>query len=257
MFLNVNLAKHIHRFTLLSNVSTLGKLNLKMFNLKWIVVATVLLVVYLVRRHMKQPIRRPPPSLRGTVLSVCKSSEHVFSKIEVDEINLIENLGVQGDCHLGKTVQHRSRLHITPAPLNLRQVHLIHSELFDEFRSHNKDGHVHHVKPGDLGENITTVGLDLLAFGVGTKLRFVNPDELESEGTSRPTIRVTGLRNPCPQIQKFQNGLQEKCLVRDAYGDIVKRKAGIMCVVEVGGVVKRGAYILVEVPQEYAPLPCV
>lgn len=153
-------------------------------------------------------------------------------------------------------MQHRSRLHIKPPPLNLRQVHLIHSELFDEFSDGDLSTGTDRVKPGDLGENITTQGLDLLAFGVGTRLHFVNRGDKFAVGP-HPVIRVTGLRNPCPQIQKFQNGLQEKCLVRDANGAIVKRKAGIMSVVEVGGMVAKGASIMVEEPTRYEPLPCV
>lgn len=220
-----------------------------------VAVALLFGAIYTIYQYKSLPKYRLSQQI-GTVLSVCKSSEHVFSKPCVDSITLIEHLGVEGDCHLGKTVQHRSRLHIRPPPLNLRQVHLIHSELFDEFNDDESSTDEEGVKPGDLGENITTQGLDLLSFGVGTRLHFVNPGDGVDVG-AHPVIRVTGLRNPCPQIQRFQNGLQEKCLVRDANGSIVKRKAGIMSVVEVGGVVEKGATIIVQEPIRYEALPCV
>jgi MOSC domain-containing protein YiiM len=195
----------------------------------------------------------------GIAISVAVNSEHTFSKPQADSITLLQGLGVEGDAHCGKTVQHRSRLHIRPVPPNLRQVHLIHSELFSEFHSTTgPDGKPYFVQPGDLGENITTSGLDLLALGVGTRLHFLNPGEEERiEGSNHPVVTVTGLRNPCPQISKFQNGLQELCLVRNASREIVERKAGIMTTVDVGGVVKKGARIVVEKPAIYTELPCV
>jgi MOSC domain-containing protein YiiM len=172
----------------------------------------------------------------------------------VDSITLLVNLGVEGDAHCGVTVQHRSRLHIKPPPPNLRQVHLIQSDLFREFEQ-EQDVKLYTVQPGDLGENITTEGLDLLALGEGTRLHFVNPD---SKGESEhPIVRVTGLRNPCSQISNFQKGLQERCLVRDAGRNIVERKAGIMSVVEVGGIVMKGAKIMAEMPEIYEALSCV
>jgi MOSC domain-containing protein YiiM len=190
----------------------------------------------------------------GTVISVSVSSDHAFSKPPLESINLLVNLGVEGDAHCGVTVQHRSRLHIKPPPPNLRQVHLIHSDLFRQFQQ-EQDGKSYTVQPGDLGENITTEGLDLLALGVGTRLHFFNPD---SDGEiAHPIVRVTGLRNPCPQISNFQKGLQERCLVRDASRNIVERKAGIMSVVEVGGVVMKGAKIMAEIPEKFEALQCV
>lgn len=120
------------------------------------------------------------------------------------------------------------------------------------------DGKPYIVKPGDLGENITTSGLDLLDLGVGTKLHFLNPGtEEEVEGKNHPIVTVTGLRNPCSQISKFQKGLQEQCLVRDTSKEIVERKAGIMTTVDIGGVVKRGARIIAVKPDVYVKLPCV
>jgi len=131
----------------------------------------------------------------------------------------------------------------------------VQSELFNEFKNQGLDGKKYDVKPADLGENITTEGLDLLAIGVGTKLHFVNPGSDEKE--EHAVIRVTGLRNPCPQIHKFKEGLQERCLVRGLDRSIVKRKAGIMSVVEVGGIVMKGARIVVKRPKNYVELPCV
>lgn len=190
----------------------------------------------------------------GKVGAVCKSSDHVFSKAPTKSITLVEGLGVQGDCHLGKTVQHRSRLHLRPPPPNLRQVHLIHAELFDEFASTGADGgDSYDIKPGDLGENITTHGIDLLRLGTDTKLHFLAPGH-SSLRDAHPVVRITGLRNPCPQIQKFRNGLQERCLVRDSDRNIVERKAGVMSVVESGGTVGEGAMIFVEQPRTYVPL---
>jgi MOSC domain-containing protein YiiM len=195
----------------------------------------------------------------GVAISVSVCSDHVFSKPQVDSITLLKGLGVEGDAHCGVTVQHRSRLHIRPPPPNLRQVHLIQSELFTEFKSSlGPDSKPYAVKPGDLGENITTTGLDLLALGVGTRLHFLNPGTDEKiEGNEHAVVKVAGLRNPCPQISNFQKGLQERCLVRDANREIVERKAGIMTTVDVGGVVRKGASILVEEPDVYIELPCV
>jgi MOSC domain-containing protein YiiM len=223
-----------------------------------IVVAFILLgsllgLLYL-QRCVNLVTRHPTAPKFGTVLSVAVSSNHVFSKPPVESITLLANLGVEGDCHCGATVQHRSRLHIKPAPPNLRQVHLIQSDLFREFEQ-EQEGKSYTVHPGDLGENITTEGLDLLALGVGTRLHFLNPGS--SGEIKHPIVRVTGLRNPCPQISNFKKGLQERCLVRDAGRNIVERKAGIMSVVEVGGLVTKGARVMAEMPEKYKALPCV
>lgn len=196
-----------------------------------------------------------------SVLSVAASPTHLFSKVPLNSITLIPGLGVEGDCHAGVTVQHRSRLHIKPPPANLRQVHLIHSELFDEVQKPDANGVAHVVQPGDLGENVTTKGLDLLKLSEGTLLHFVDSDD-EGDApvgmdTEHAVIRVTGLRNPCPQIQKFQSGLQERCLLRDAERKIVERKAGIMAVVVNGGEIKKGAKIVVLEPPVFKPLECV
>jgi MOSC domain-containing protein YiiM len=217
------------------------------------ILVAFLILPYLWKR-LKQVNKHSTAPQFGTVLSVSVSSDHVFSKPPVESINLLANLGVEGDAHCEVTVQHHSRLHIKPPPPNRRQVHLIQSDLFREFEQ-EQDGKSYTVQPGDLGENITTEGLDLLALGVGTRLHFFNPDG--GGESAHPIVRVTGLRNPCPQISNFKKGLQERCLVRDGSRNIVERKAGIMSVVEVGAVIMKGAKIMVEMPEMYEALPCV
>ena len=143
-------------------------------------------------------------------------------------------LGVEGDAHLGATVKHRSRVARDPTKPNLRQVHLIHSELHEELRS---AGFV--VSAGQMGENVTTRGIDLLKLPVGTRLSLGR----------RAIVEVTGLRNPCYQLNGFQPGLKEATLGRDESGNLV-RKAGIMAVVLVGGEVQPGDLIGVELPPE-------
>jgi len=167
------------------------------------------------------------------VLAVHRSSSHSFSKYAEEDITLVEGLGVQGDAHAGSTVQHRSRVRRDPTAPNLRQVHLLHAELFDVLL---EEGHA--VFPGELGENITTRGVDLLALPSGTRLRVGAQAEVE----------ITGLRNPCSQIDKFQPGLAAKVLDRDANGGLV-RKAGVMAVVRRGGTVRPGDAIVVQLPQ--------
>ena len=165
------------------------------------------------------------------MVAVGRSEQHDFSKQSLSSIDLVQGLGVLGDCHNGVTVQHRSRLKIKPPPANLRQVHIIHSELFDEMREAGHD-----VKPQDLGENVTT---RILRFG------------------DQATVEITGLRNPCDQIENFQAGLQAKMLVRDAGGKLV-RKTGVMGIVKEGGVIDVGCQIVVQMPAEpHKPLRVV
>ena len=171
--------------------------------------------------------------MSGAVVAVHRSSSHGFSKHEEDEITLIEGWGVEGDAHAGATVKHRSRVKRDPTAPNLRQVHLLHAELFDELVARGFA-----VFPGELGENITTRGIELLALPAGTRLQ-VGP---EAE------VELTGLRNPCSQIDRFQPGLTAAVLDRDASGAIV-RKAGVMAVVCRGGRVRRGDTIVVRLPQ--------
>ena len=172
-----------------------------------------------------------------TVIAVHRSSSHSFSKFAEESITLVEGLGVSGDAHSGRTVKHRSRVARDPSPPNLRQVHLLHAELFDELMA---GGFA--VWPGDLGENITTRGIDLLALSTGTRLRI-----------GGAVVEVTGLRNPCSQIDRFQQGLMAAVLDRDVEGRLV-RKAGVMGVVVVGGEVRPGDPIHVEAVVAYSPL---
>jgi MOSC domain-containing protein YiiM len=176
------------------------------------------------------------------VVAVCRDDQHRFSKPTIHEIMLLAGVGVQGDAHAGVTVQHRSRVAADPTQPNLRQVHLIHAELHDELR---EQGFV--VDAGQMGENITTRGLDLLALPRGTLLR-LGPQAV---------VEVTGLRNPCNQINDFRPGLLKAVLDQNEHGQLV-RKAGIMAVVLNGGAVKPGDTILVGLPDEpHLPLESV
>ncbi|WP_026298753.1 MOSC domain-containing protein [Deinococcus aquatilis] len=175
------------------------------------------------------------PSVPARVASVAASSTHSFSKQPLSAVRLLAGLGVQGDTHAGHTVQHRSRVAADPTQPNLRQVHLIHAELLDELNAAGFGLH-----PGDLGENLLTRGVDLLGLAVGTRLHV----------GAEAVIEVTGLRNPCSQIEAFRPGLLAAVLGRDEAGNLI-RKAGIMGVVAVGGEVKRGDSVQIEWP----PLP--
>jgi MOSC domain-containing protein YiiM len=159
---------------------------------------------------------------------------HHFSKVPSLSIRLIKGLGVDGDAHMGETVKHRSRVRKDPTLPNVRQVHLMHAELFDELHAQGFT-----VKPGDLGENITTSGIDLLALPSGARLHL---------GDSA-VVEITGLRNPCVQIERFQKGLMAATLDRDANGDLV-RKAGIMGIVIAGGDVRPGDRVRIQLPPE-------
>ena len=163
------------------------------------------------------------------VVSVSSDDEHRFTKPRRDAITLVAGLGVEGDAHFGATVQHLSRVRRDPTQPNLRQVHLIHRELFEEVGAE--------VAPGELGENITTEGIDLLGLPRGTVLRL---------GTDA-VVEVTGLRNPCLQIDRFEPGLLKQVVGTDADGHTI-RKAGVMGVVLAGGAVKPGDTIAVELP---------
>jgi MOSC domain-containing protein YiiM len=167
------------------------------------------------------------------VAAVHRSASHSFSKFAEEAIVLVEGLGVQGDAHEGRTVKHRSRVKRDPTQPNLRQVHLVHAELFEELLAADFA-----VWPGDLGENITTRGLDLLSLPEGTRLR-LGADAL---------VEITGLRNPCVQLDRFQPGLMAAVLGRDANGELV-RKAGVMAIVVAGGEVKGGDAIDVLLPE--------
>lgn len=175
----------------------------------------------------------------GIVLAVSCNATHTFSKQNQQRIQLLAGLGVEGDAHLGKTVKHRSRVAIDPTQPNLRQVHLIHAELHEELQSAGFQ-----VSAGQMGENITTRGIDLLALPTSTRLHL---------GDSA-VVEVTGLRNPCLQLNHFQEGLMEAVLDRDEHGKLV-RKAGVMGIVLVGGEVRPNDPIRVELPPApYQPL---
>ncbi|KAI1178530.1 PK beta-barrel-protein domain-containing protein-like protein [Nemania sp. FL0916] len=187
-----------------------------------------------------------------SVHAVALSSTHVFSKAPVGSITLVAGLGVEGDCHNGATVQHRSRLHIRPAPANLRQVHLIPLEILSECG----------VQPAEIGENVTTKGVDLLGLGTGTKLHFLPAGTITSSSllTQEPPhaiVELQGVRNPCPQIDKFRPGLKDQFIVRDADRAIIGRRAGVMGTVVVGGQIKAGMRIVVESSEVFVPLACV
>lgn len=172
--------------------------------------------------------------MSGAVTAVSSNGEYSFTKPNRDSITLLAGLGVEGDVHAGITVKHRSRVAQDPTQPNLRQVHLIHAELFGELL---RDGFA--VEPGQLGENITTSGIDLLGLPTGTLLHI----------GAEAVVEVTGLRNPCLQIDAFQDGLLKQVVGRDEAGDIV-RKAGIMSVVRTGGEVRPGDQVEVVLPAE-------
>ncbi|MBT2365444.1 MOSC domain-containing protein [Streptomyces sp. ISL-10] len=168
----------------------------------------------------------------AAVTAVSSNGVYAFTKPNRESITLLAGLGVEGDVHAGVTVKHRSRIAQDPTQPNLRQVHLIHEELFTELAAAGFE-----VAPGALGENVTTTGIDLLSLPVGTLLGL----------GAEAVVEVTGLRNPCVQIDAFQDGLLRQVVGRDASGAIV-RKAGIMSVVRTGGVVRPGDPITVELP---------
>lgn len=157
-----------------------------------------------------------------------------MGKLGRDSITLLEGLGVEGDAHLGETVQHLSRIRRDPTQPNLRQVHLVHAELHDELRDRGFE-----LEPGQMGENVTTRGVDLLALPVGTRLRLGDT----------ALIEITGLRNPCKQLNGIQDGLMAATLDRGADGELIRR-AGVMAIVITGGQVRPGDPIATELPAE-------
>jgi MOSC domain-containing protein YiiM len=170
--------------------------------------------------------------LTAMVVGLASSPVHRFSKDPRASVRLLEGHGVEGDSHAGATVQHRSRKRRRPQDPNLRQVHLLQSELLAELSRRGHD-----VGPGDLGENVLTAGVDLLGLPVGTILRVGADAQLE----------VTGLRNPCVQIDRFSPGLLDEVVGRDEAGEVV-RKAGVMAVVRRSGTVRVGDEVDVVLP---------
>ncbi|HVF11483.1 MAG TPA: MOSC domain-containing protein [Actinomycetota bacterium] len=169
-----------------------------------------------------------------SVMAVSRSAGHTFGKANRDSITLIAGLGVEGDAHMGSTVKHRSRVAKDPSQPNLRQVHLIHAELLEELK---KDGF--DVTPGQMGENITTRGVDLLGLPVGTRLR-LGQDAV---------VEITGLRSPCVQLNSIKDGLMARLVKKDPSGEVV-RLAGVMSIVEKDGVVRVGDPIELKLPSE-------
>ena len=168
----------------------------------------------------------------GIAIAVSLSPTHTMAKANQPAIRLLAGIGVEGDAHAGSTVKHRSRLLLGATRPNLRQVHLIHAELHDELRAAGMP-----VAPGQMGENVTTRGVDLLALGTGARLRL--------GGTA--VVELTGLRNPCSQLDGIHPGLMAATLDRRADGGL-RRKAGVMAIVVEGGDVRPGDPIRVEPP---------
>jgi MOSC domain-containing protein YiiM len=167
-----------------------------------------------------------------SVVAVSSSPEHTFSKPNRASVTLIAGVGVEGDAHSGELIKHRYLVRRDPTQPNLRQVHLIHHELFIRLAQQG-----HEVTAGQLGENITTRGIGLLSLPAGAVLQI----------GSEATIELTGLRNPCVQIDEFQDGLMQLLRYRDSHGNVV-RLGGVMAVVLTGGVVKPGDGITVQLP---------
>lgn len=172
-------------------------------------------------------------SISGFVNAVSSKGTHSFSKEKRDEIELIKNFGINGDAHSGKYVKHRSRVKKNPMQLNLRQVHLISIELLDEMKQYGYE-----LNPGDLGENITTSGLDLINLPLDSQIII----------GSEVILEVKGLREPCKQIEDFKSGLLKKMIAKDVNGNLII-KTGIMTTVLEGGIVKPNDMIDVVLPQ--------
>lgn len=178
----------------------------------------------------------------GTVFALARDDSHNFTKAIVPSLRFLAGLGVEGDAHAGVTVKHRSRVARDPGQPNLRQVHLIHAELFDELA-----GKGYAVTPGQLGENVTTKGIDLLGLSAGTRLRLGQDVILE----------VTGLRNPCHQINGVAPGLMDAVLDRAPDGSLI-RKCGVMAIVIAGGEVSTGDTVSLDrMPDQHIPLDVV
>lgn len=178
----------------------------------------------------------PSADLVGTVTAVHRSDEHTFSKPQSDAITLLPGLGVEGDAHAGAQVKHRSRVAADPTQPNLRQVHLVMSELLDEVI-----GAGHSIVPGQLGENITTAGIDLIGLPVGSMLRLGDT----------ALVALTGLRNPCKQIRDVGDGVLKMMFVDgERYGRPGEQvgRTGVMGVVVAGGTVRSGDPIAVRFP---------
>ena len=169
----------------------------------------------------------------GTVVAVSRSPTHGFAKAPCAAITLLEGLGVEGDAHAGRTVQHLYRVKLDAAAPNLAQVHFLHAELFDEVA---RDGYA--LAPGQLGENVLTRGIDLIGLPTGTLFRI-----------GEAVVEISGIRDPCKKIEAAGHGLTKRLFAKDERGRLV-RKAGIMGVVRTGGVIAPGDAIAVTLPPE-------
>jgi MOSC domain-containing protein YiiM len=176
--------------------------------------------------------------MQGVVIAVHRRPTHRLAKDTQESITLLEGVGVEGDAHAGATVQHRSRKRFKAELPNLRQVHLIAAELHDEL-----DQQGFRVGPGEMGENVTTRGLDLIELPTGTRLHL----------GSEAIVEVTGLRTPCVQLDRWQQGLMKATLDRDEEGNLI-RKAGVMGVVIAGGQIRADDQIAVTLPERHEPL---
>jgi len=176
-----------------------------------------------------------PPDLHTMphITSLSRSPTHTFSKICVPELELLEGLGVAGDAHMGARVKHRSRVAQNPDQPNLRQVHLIHNELLDELATKGFD-----ITPGAMGENILTTGIQLLELPLNTELQL----------GEQALIRITGLRNPCAQLDGLAPGLMKALLHRDTDGNLIL-KGGIMAIVLRSGTIRTGDDIRIRLPE--------
>ena len=172
--------------------------------------------------------------MEAKVIAVSKSATHTMSKENQEAIMLLEGLGVEGDAHLGETVKHRSRVAQDPTQPNLRQVHLIHSELFEKLKEKGFE-----VSAGQIGENITTKGIDLLDLPKGSQLLIGD----------NAVIEITGLRNPCNQLNGIQEGLMQAVIDKDDNGNLI-RKAGIMGIILASGIVKPEDIIQIRLPEK-------
>lgn len=180
--------------------------------------------------------------MHPTIIGVARDGQHRFSKQPCKSITLLAGLGVEGDAHAGRLVQHLSRMAKDPNVPNLRQMHLIHAELLEELAEKGFE-----VAPGQLGENVTTRGLDLLGLSRGTRMRL----------GAEAVIEITGLRNPCKQIDGLAKGLMAATLDKAGDGSLV-RKCGVMAVVVSGGVVSAGDLITLDsIPLSFEPLEMV
>jgi MOSC domain-containing protein YiiM len=168
----------------------------------------------------------------GQVVSVSRSATHRFSKPCLREIVIVTGLGVEGDAHAGVTVKHRYLVRKNPLAPNLSQVHLLQESLFAELKASGLE-----IGPGDMGENVTTSGLELLTLPLGTRLHL----------GAQAVVELTGLRTPCLQMDTFRPGLKQACMGRDAEGG-VERRAGVMAIALAGGSVRVGDAIRVELP---------